>query len=189
MSWRAPKHSPQGHQVPKVLSTPKWPATTFIYSGSPQTSCYLKNPSNRVFADCSPQRNWTVHHSNPMARTAMIVCQTRPLEPWADCPHAMGRQSAVQNSERPETKMFLTKSESDLRTVCSLGEDRPPFNLGQHPPSRMVLFEFKSEIGGPSAPGGGPSTGRFPAKTTIGKMLITFSSELQFQRSWTFWKA
>ena len=38
-------------------------------------------------------------------------------------------------------------------------------------------------------PSSGPSAGLFPAKPTIGKTLITFSSELRFQWFWTFWKA
>ena len=37
----------QGHQVPKVLSYLKWPATRSIYRGRPQTSHYLKSPSKQ----------------------------------------------------------------------------------------------------------------------------------------------
>ena len=137
----------------------------------------LKSRENRAFADCSPHKDQTVRHSNPTARTAMIACQSRPLEPRADYQHTMGELSAAQNSECLETKTFLTKTGSDLWTVRSQGANHPPYNLGQHPMSRMVLFEHKPKTGGSSAPRSRPSAGLFPAKPSSGKMLITFSSE------------
>ena len=46
----------------------------------------------------------------------MIMCQSRPLEPRADCPRPWGGLSAVQNFEPTDLQTSLTKSGSD-RTV------------------------------------------------------------------------
>ena len=51
----------------------------------------------------------------------MIMCQSRPLEPRADCPHPWGGPSAVQNFEPTDLQTSLTKSGSDRRTVRSPG--------------------------------------------------------------------
>ena len=71
------------------------PHPLFI-EGGPKLAVTLKIRENRVFAGCPPHKNRTVHHSNPTARSSMIMCQSRPLEPRADCPHPMGGPSAVQ---------------------------------------------------------------------------------------------
>ena len=164
-----------------MLNTRKGqPPPLFIEEG-PKLAVTLKFCENRAFADCPPRRNRTVRNSNPMARTAMVACHSRPLEPRGDRPPPRGGQSAVQNPEHQETKIFLTKTGCDLRTVPSSEADRTPYNLRHHPKSRMVLFVFKPESGGPSAPSSGRFTGLFPAKPIIGKMVITFNSVNQIR--------
>ena len=73
----------------------------------------------------------------------MIMCQSRPLEPRADCPHPWGGPSAVQNFEPTNLQTSLTKSGSDRRTVRSLGADRPPFNLDTHDRTTKFLRPFQ----------------------------------------------
>src|SRR6185312_3046819 len=71
------------------------PHPLFI-EGGPKLAVTLKTHENRVFADCPPHKNRTVRHSKPTARTAIIMCQSRPLEPRADCPLPRGGLSVVQ---------------------------------------------------------------------------------------------
>jgi hypothetical protein len=107
----------------------------------------------------------------------------------ADCLHPRDGPSAVQNSERPETKMFLTKTGSDRWTVRSPRADRPPYNL--HTPPETVEFlskNFQMEADRPP-PRTGLSAVQFPAKPILGKTLITFNSVNQVRWSWTLWKA
>ena len=84
--------------------------------GSSKLTVTLKFHKNRGFADCSPHRDRTVRHSKPTARTAMIACQSRPLEPRADSPHPWGGPSAVQNFEPTDLQTSLIKSGSDRRS-------------------------------------------------------------------------
>src|SRR6185503_10367240 len=105
------------------------PHPLFI-EGGPKLAVTLKSRENRVFADCPHHRNLIIRHSKPTARTAMIMCQSRPLEPRADCPHPWGGPSAVQNFEPTDLQTSLTKSGSDRRTVHSPGADRPPLRAG-----------------------------------------------------------
>src|SRR6185369_8405619 len=99
-----------------------------------------------VFADCPPHRDRTVRHSKPTARTAMIMCQSQPLEPQADCPHPWGGPSAVQNFEPTDLQTSLTKTRSDRRTVRSPGADRPPFRRSAHIETAVILSQnFRSE--------------------------------------------
>ena len=101
----------------------------------------------------------TVRHSKPMARTAIIMCHSRPLETRADCPHPWGGPSAVQNFEPTNLQTSLTKSGSDRRTVRSLGADCPlprgglsaVQNVWTHKNRSVSVPEF-SIGGGPSAP-------------------------------------
>src|SRR6185312_4772021 len=79
------------------------PHPLFI-EGGPKLAVTLKSHENRVFADCPPHINRTVRHSKPTARTAMIMCQSRPLEPPADCPYPWGGLSAVQKVSTHRTR-------------------------------------------------------------------------------------
>ena len=91
-----------------------------------------------------------------MARTAMIMCQSRPLEPRADCPRHWGGLSAVQNFEPTDLQTSLTKSGSDRRTVRSPGADRPQFKRLAHTETAVFLSQnFQYEADCPP-----PRTGR-----------------------------
>src|SRR6185369_11593824 len=103
-------------------------------------------------ADCPPHKNRTVRHSKPTARTAIIMCQSRPLEPFADCPRPWGGLSAVQNFEPTDLQTCLTKSGSYRRTVRSLGADCPRFKKLAHTEPAESLSQKFSVGGGPSAP-------------------------------------
>src|SRR6185295_2498939 len=134
------------------------PHPLFI-EGGPKLAVTLKTRENRVFADCPPHKNRTVRHSNPTARTAKIMCQSRPLEPRADCPRPWGGLSAVQNFEPTDLQTSLTKSGSDLRTVRSPEADRPPPRTGRsavhfgHPRQNYQVSSPVSAFkGGLSAP-------------------------------------
>src|SRR6185295_14639267 len=107
---------------------------------------------NCVFADCPPHKNRTVRHLKPTARTAIIMCQSRPLEPFADCPRPWGGLSAVQNFDPTDLQTSLTKSGSYRRTVRSLGADCPRFKKVAHTETRSVSVPEISVGGGPSAP-------------------------------------
>ena len=102
------------------------PHPLFI-EGGPKLAVTLKSRENRVFADCPPHRDRTVRHSKPTARTTMIMCQSRPLEPRADCPRPWGGPSVVQNFLPIDLQTSLTKSGSDRRTVRTPGADCPQF--------------------------------------------------------------
>ena len=112
---------------PRCSATSNGRSHPLFIEGGPKLAVTLKTRENRVLADCPPHKNQTVRHSNPTARTAMIMCQSRPLEPRADCPHPWGGPSAVQNFEPTNLQTSLTKSRSDRRTVRSPGADRPQF--------------------------------------------------------------
>ena len=101
----------------------------------------------------------TVRHSKPMARTAIIMCQSRPLEPREDCPRPWGGLSAVQNLEPTDLQTSLTKSGSYLRTVRTPGADCPHPRGGlsavqkvRTPRTHSVSVPEFSVGGGPSAP-------------------------------------
>src|SRR6185436_5695436 len=82
---------------PRCSATSNGRPHPLFIEGGPKLAVTLKSRENRVFADYPPHKNRTVRHSNPMASTAMIMCQSRPLEPQADCPLPRGGLSAVQN--------------------------------------------------------------------------------------------
>ena len=135
-----------GHQVPKVLSLSNGRPHPLFIEGGPKLAVTLKSHENRVFVDCPPHKSRTVRHSNPTARTAMIICQSRPLEPLADCPHTWGGPSAVQNFEPTDLQMSLTKFSTDLRTVRTPGADRPPFTLKSHQSPNTSLVNLLSDL-------------------------------------------
>ena len=114
-------------KFPRCSATSNGRPHPLFIEGGPKLAVTLKSRENRVFADCPPHRDRTVRHSKPTARTAMIMCQSRPLESRADCPRPWGGLSAVQNFEPTDLQTSLTKSGSDRLTVCSTGADRPPF--------------------------------------------------------------
>ena len=119
------------------------PHPLFI-EGGPKLAVTLKTHENRVFADCPPHKNRTVRHSKPTARTAIIMCQSRPLEPFADCPRPWGGLSAVQNFEPTDLQTSLTKSGSYRRTVRSLGADCPRFKkLAHTEPAESLSQKFQ----------------------------------------------
>ena len=107
----------------------------------------------------------------------MIMCQSRPLELRADCPHPWGGLSAVQNFEPTDLQTSLTKSGSDRRTVRSSkrehtqkpqcfcprifsrrwtvrpqGPDGPQFIWDTQDRTTKFLRPFQLFKGGPSAP-------------------------------------
>ena len=130
--WERERHEEACSNMSKKHS--KWAKKTSpttgheVYIATPRNLIVtLKSRENRVFADCPPHRDRTVRHSKPTARTAMIMCQSRPLEPRADCPRPWGGLSAVQNFEPTDLQTSLTKSGSDRQTVRSPGADRPQF--------------------------------------------------------------
>ena len=121
------------------------PHPLFI-EGGPKLAVTLKTRENRVLADCPPHKNRTVRHSNPTARTAMIICQSRPLEPLADYPHPWGGPSAFQNFEPTDLQTSLTKFSTDLRTVRTPGADRLRFTLKSHQRPNTCLVKLLSNL-------------------------------------------
>src|SRR6185369_12104511 len=99
MDTKSPKRSAATNVRPHPL----------FKEGGPKLAVILKSRENRVFADCPPHRDRTVRLSKPTARTAMIMCQSRLLEPLADYPHHWGGPSAVPNFEPTDLQTSLTK--------------------------------------------------------------------------------
>ena len=95
--------------------------------GGPKLAVTSQPRRNRALADCPPYKNRTVRHSNPTARTAMIMCQSRPLEP--------SRTVRVLLADRPQfrhSEHLWTNLKFEGRTVRTPGADRPPFILKTH---------------------------------------------------------
>src|SRR6185503_17332041 len=134
------------------------------------------------------------------------MCQSRPLEPRADCPRPWGGLSTVQNFEPTDLQTSLTKSGSYRRTVRSPGPDGPQFILDTQDRTTKFLRPFQLlkadrpppwtgrsaiHFGPPTEPktallelirdNGGPSAGIFPAEMYLGKMAITLSSDVQIR--------
>src|SRR6185295_16903213 len=113
--------------------SPRCSATTngrphpLFIEGGPKLAVILKTRENRVFADCPPHKNRTVRHSNTTARSAMIMCQSRPLEPFADCPRPFAGPSAVQTLRTLRETASLDNLKFEGRTVRTPWADRPPF--------------------------------------------------------------
>ena len=128
-----------------------------LIEGGPKLAVTLKTRENRVFADCPHHKNRTVRHSNPMARSSMIMCQSRPLEPRADCPRPWGGLSAVQNFEPTDLQTSLTESGSDRRTVRSPGADCPLPRGGLSAVQKVSTHRNRSVSVPEFSVGGGPS--------------------------------
>src|SRR6185312_5588472 len=136
---------------PRCLATSNGRPHPLFIEGGPKLAVTLKTHENRVFADCPLHRDRTVRHSKPTDRTAMIMCQSRSLEPRADCPHPWGGPSAVQNFEPTDLQTSLTKSGSDRRTVRSPGGGPSAFQKVNTHRNRSVSVPEISVGGGPSA--------------------------------------
>ena len=119
------------------------PHPLFI-EGGPKLAVTLKSRENRGFADCPPHRDRTVRHSKPTARNAMITCQNRPLEPFADCPLPRGGPSAIQTLRTLRETASLGKLKVEGRTVRPPWVDRPPFTSCKPPePIRFLSQKFQ----------------------------------------------
>ena len=92
---------------PRCSATSNGRPHLLFIEGGPKLAVTLKSRENRVFADCQPHRDRTVRHSKPTARTAMIMCQSRPLEPRADRPRPRGGPSAVKRTDFTRDKQAL----------------------------------------------------------------------------------
>src|SRR6185295_1701579 len=132
---------------------------------------------NCVFADCPPHKNRTVRHSKPTARTAIIMCQSRPLEPFADCPRPWGGLSAVQNFEPTDLQTSLTKSGSYRRTVRSQGPDGPQVILDIQDRTTMFLRPFQLLKADRPPPWTGRSAGHFGPPTEPKTVLFELNRD------------
>jgi hypothetical protein len=164
MDTKSPRCSPPSNGQPHPL---------FI-EGGPKLAVTLKSCENRDFTDCPPHRNRTVRHSKPTARTAIIMCQSRPLGPRADCPRPWGGLSAVQNFEPTNLQMSLTKSGSDRRTVRSPWADCPQIILDTQDRTTKILRPFQLLRAGRPPPWIGRSAVHFGPLTEPKMALLEF---------------
>ena len=129
------------------------PLPLFIVGG-PKLAITLKTRRNRVFADYPPHKNRTVRHSNPTARTAMIMCQSRPLEPRADRPRPRGGPSVVKRTDFTRDKHALW-SKNELACGPSAPQGRTVRSSLFSPNQRNNLSGTNLRLAcGPSSPQG-----------------------------------
>ena len=160
---------------PRCSATSNGRPHPLFIEGGPKLAVTLKSRENRVFADCPPHRDRTVRHSKPMARTAMIICQSRLLEPRADCPHPWGGPSAVQNFEPTDLQTSLTKTGSYRRTVRSPGADCPLPRGGLSAVQKVSTHRTRSVSVPEFSVGGEPSA---PKGRTVRSTIWTSKTEL-----------
>src|SRR6185295_1461547 len=80
---------------PRCSATSNGRPHPLFIEGGPKLAVTSQPRRNRALADCPPYKNRTVRHSNPTARSVKM-CQSRPLQPFADCPRHICGPSAVQ---------------------------------------------------------------------------------------------
>ena len=117
------------------------PHPLFI-EGGPKLAVTSQPRRNRALADCPPYKNRTVRHSNPTARTAMIMCQSRPLEPSRTVRVLLADRPQFRHSEHSERQRLWTNLKFEGRTVRTPGTDRPPFTSCNPPEAKMSLDNF-----------------------------------------------
>src|SRR6185436_864013 len=89
--------------------------------------------------DCPPHKNRTVRHSNPTARSAMIMCQSRPLELSRTVRVLLADRPQFRHSEHSERQRLWTNLKFEGRTVRTPGTDRPPFTSCNPPETKTSL--------------------------------------------------
>ena len=128
-----------GHQVPRCSATSNGRPHPLFIEGGPKLAVTLKTRENRAFADCPPHKNRTVRHSNPTARSAMIMCQSRPLELSRTVRVLLADRPQFRHSEHSEIQRLWTNLKFEGRTVRTPGTDRPPFTSCNPPETKTSL--------------------------------------------------
>ena len=109
------------------------PHPLFI-EGGPKLAVTLKTREN----------SGSVRHSNPTARTAMIMCQSRPLEPSRTVRVLLADRPQFRHSEHSERQRLWTNLKFEGRTVRTS-------HRATHQ-KRNCLWSFSQPTGRPSTP-------------------------------------
>jgi len=98
-------------------------------------------------------KNRTVRHSNSTARSAMIMCQSRPLEPSRTVRVLLADRPQFRHSEHSERQRLWTNLKFEGRTVRTPWADRPPFTSCNPPEVKSSLDNFSTDLRTVRTPG------------------------------------
>jgi len=116
----------------------------------------------------------------------MITCQSRPLEPFADCPQPRGGPSAVQILRTLRETTPLGKLKVEGRTVRSPWADCPPFTSCNPPEAKSSLVIFSTDRRTVHTPGADRPPFTLKTHQRPNTSLVNLLSDLRTVRSPTF---